>query len=127
MSFETFLLVRLVVRRHRPAVAVVLALWTFFEYPKDWSFEPSWMLALGLGLLAFVLAAILITSLIRFGLLCTFVTIATSNLLLRFPVSIDFDRWHSNIGMLGWVCVLTVALHGFRYGTRQVEAGKSMH
>jgi hypothetical protein len=74
---------------------------------------------------ALVLSVLVLTALLRFGLLTLIAAYTTQNLLQGFPVALDPSRWYFARGFVPVLIVLAFALYGFRMslGSRPVFAG----
>jgi protein kinase-like protein len=73
---------------------------------------------------AIVLSVLVLTALLRFGLLTLIAAYTTQNLLQGFPVALDPSRWYFARGFVPVLIVLAFALYGFRVslGSRPVFA-----
>jgi serine/threonine-protein kinase len=73
---------------------------------------------------AIVLSLLVLTALLRFGLLTLIVAYTAQNLLQGFPVALDPSRWYFARGFVPVLIVLAFALYGFRVslGSRPVFA-----
>src|SRR5947209_7589042 len=73
---------------------------------------------------AIVLAVVVVTALLRFGLLTLIVAYTAQNLLQGFPVALDPTRWYFARGLAPVLIVLAFAVYGFRasLGSRPVFA-----
>jgi hypothetical protein len=73
---------------------------------------------------AIVLSVLVVTALLRFGLLALIVAYTAQNLLQGFPVALDPSRWYFARGFVPVLIVLAFVLYGFRMslGSRPVFA-----
>ena len=71
-----------------------------------------------------LIALLVLTGLLRYGLLTLIVAYTSQNLLQGFPVALDPSRWYFARGLVPVMIVLAIALYGFRIslGSRPVFA-----
>ncbi|MHC4447900.1 MAG: hypothetical protein ACYSXF_08995 [Planctomycetota bacterium] len=105
-AFVLLLLLRIVLRRMWPAIialfVILLVLFTegFTERLDDWIWS---------GLMA----AVLLVTMIRFGLLSLVVMAFVVPLFLMFPLTLDFSHWYAGLGMVGPAVVVALGAYGF--------------
>jgi hypothetical protein len=99
-------LARLILRRQWLAIAATgLALVVINMGGENFSVE--FPMALGL-------AALMLTVLLRFGLLALAVSQFTILFLMSFPYTFDFSMWYTGRSLFGLLVILALALFGFR-------------
>ena len=102
---------RLLLRRKASAVAVTyLVAATLIAGGENYSLTVP--LAL---LIALLNALVLTTILVRFGVLAYGTCVLIKNVVLGFPVTLDFSRWYAGRSVLALSVVLVLAIYGFRY------------
>ena len=98
---------RLVLRRKIPAVAVTsLVVATLIVGGENYFVTIP---------LALVNALLLTTVLVRFSILAYGICILTANLVLNFPMALDFSRWYASRTLLALSIIAALALYGFRF------------
>ena len=65
-------------------------------------------------LIALLNALVLTTILVRFGVLAYGTCVLIKNVVLGFPVTLDFSRWYAGRSVLALSMVLALAIYGFR-------------
>jgi hypothetical protein len=73
---------------------------------------------------AVIVAVLVVTVIVRFGLLAAIVAYTCSNILVDFPIGTDLGHWYFYRGLIPVLLVLGLALYGFRtsLGSRPVFA-----
>ena len=105
-AFVLLLLLRIVLRRMWPAIiaffVILLVLFTegFTESLDQW---------IGSGLIA----AVLLVTMIRFGLLSLVVMAFVVPLFFMFPLTVDFSHWYAALGMVAPAVVVALGAYGF--------------
>ena len=101
-----FFLIRSGMRNYWAAIVVLGTLITLINLGREN------VIAETLG--AVLIAALVLTALLRFGLLALIVAYSVQNFLQAFPVALDPGRWYFARGFVPVIIALALALYGFR-------------
>ena len=112
--FVMYLVVLVIARgRHRVGMIVFFVLWTAMDISNRG--VPSDTLDL-VGVLAvvFLVAVILVVTITRFGLLATAAMQCAVHLVLRLPVTLDFDAWYAPYSSIAFIAIGALTMFGLR-------------
>lgn len=103
--FALLVILRLILRRPRLAVG---AMWVLLVFTGPGPFDQlsGWVLRS-------LVAAVILTTMLRFGLLPIAVAMATFNLLYSAPPTFDLSAWYAGSTLLALLSVVALAGYGF--------------
>jgi len=102
----TLVFTRLLLRRKIPAVAATCLVMTALTLGGE-----NYFVTVPLALLnALLLTAVLL----RFSILTYGACILVANLVVNFPMTLDFSRWYAGRSVLALSVVVALAIYGFR-------------
>ena len=102
----TLVFTRLLLHRKFPAVAVTCMVVATLIVGGE-----NYFVTVPLALLT---AVLLTTVLVRFSILAYGMSVLTANLVLNFPMTLDFSRWYAGRSLIALSLVLALAFYGFR-------------